>query len=351
VRRLLSSLLVSYTASLQKVAPETAVEYLVLVPDGGPTPTSANHELQGQKRPTLVIGRQARKQIQRLLLETRAFSLLAGRVSSDGKREGGILSEHFSGMNASTSPASLSSLLSDAAQESLQQGSVSDAADLLALAGRYGALLSLLNRELANLLIVPPQQSKGGSSDVAAAGDAQTRQFWRDAALRFHSAHIANGRTHVLEVLEAEDNLALGSTFQLIMNLMVYFDRCHEGLWEEAWLLLDNLQLLPRSENEISRYVDTFHSFDSVVKQSFHNIVLGAMEALHNQHMMLKSVGGGIVPSNTSNNVPTAFAGTVEQRLFELRRRARVLVTFAGLIPMHSVDTKSRIAQMEAYMM
>ena len=37
---------------------------------------------------------------------------------------------------------------------------------------------------------------------------------------------------HVVEVLEKEGSLALGNTFQLLMNLMVFFDCCHDQHWE-----------------------------------------------------------------------------------------------------------------------
>jgi len=37
---------------------------------------------------------------------------------------------------------------------------------------------------------------------------------------------------HVVEVLEKEGKLALGNTFQLLINLMVFFDCCHDQHWE-----------------------------------------------------------------------------------------------------------------------
>ena len=41
------------------------------------------------------------------------------------------------------------------------------------------------------------------------------RRFWKNAAMHFHAAHLSNGRTHVVEVLEAEDSRHVGDTFEV----------------------------------------------------------------------------------------------------------------------------------------
>lgn len=148
-------------------------------------------------------------------------------------------------------------------------------------------------------------------------------------------------RTHVQEALEAEDNMSLLTTLHLMMNLMEFFNRCADQKWEEAWNVIDQLEVIPKSDKDMSFRIESFHSMDDYLKRSFHHIALAAMESLHHQHLMLKT-GAGKEHS----------AGAVEQRLNELKMRARILVTFAGLIQMYnSGDTHARIARMEAYMM
>lgn len=89
-------------------------------------------------------------QIKRLLLETRAFDVLVGRVSTNGTRKGaGILSNYFR-------ESELSLLLADASNDALVKRNVTDAAELLSLAEKYGALISLLSRELTSLLAEDP---------------------------------------------------------------------------------------------------------------------------------------------------------------------------------------------------
>ena len=171
---------------------------------------------------------------------------------------------------------------------------------------------------------------------------AHRRDFWRSAANTFHSIHLNGVRNHVIESLEVEDSLHLGNTFQLIMNLMVFFDRCQDRDWEGAWTLIDALGLLPASDNEMSRKVAGYHSLDSDLKgKSFRQVVLRAMESLYQQHSSLKARLGGAQSADAAH--------AIQQRLGDLRGRARLLVTFVGLCRLEG-DVSARIARMEAYL-
>eukprot|EP00978_Attheya_sp_CCMP212_P008187 scaffold19138_cov53-Attheya_sp.AAC.1 len=308
---LLTEILVTYASQyFQTTNPSVALEYLIRIPD-------STH----QHCPSSYIGSSAKKQIRRLIVESCAFEVLGGTMDGSwDETNAGALHSHFS-------PAEVSTILADAAGDTLREGNTADAAELYALGGRYSSLLSLLNHELATCLVE----------------DTEKRRFWRNAALQFHSIHLTQGRTHVIDALEKEGTLSLGNTFQLILNLMVFFDRCRNQEWEDAWSLVDDLQLLPRSESDRSLKVESFQSLDSVIQKSFHQVLLGAMESLSHQHTSLK---GRHVSSPIDANA-------VSQRLKELRERARLLVTFASLLPLghFAGDTVSRIAQMEAYMM
>ena len=65
------------------------------------------------------------------------------------------------------------------------EGKITDAAELLSLAGQYSTLLSLLNRKLASLVAMT---NDDGSEKQ------QQRNLWRDAAHRFHSISIERFR-------------------------------------------------------------------------------------------------------------------------------------------------------------
>ncbi len=78
-------------------------------------------------------------------METRQFDALAGKIEASGSRSNGALDAHFT-------KSEVSSLLVDSANHAIRVGKPADAAELLVLAGRFGALFSLLNRELASYL-------------------------------------------------------------------------------------------------------------------------------------------------------------------------------------------------------
>jgi len=294
---LLPALLVSYASHLQAVDPAASLEYLVRIPD-----------------PARV-----RKEISRLVAETKAYDLLGGALQVDGSRNRrGALDNHFP-------PEKVSQLLADAAAESDNRKNVSDAAQLLWLAGHYDALLSLLNRQLASNL---------GNSPTA------DKMYWQQAAERFSSMNLASGRTHVTEVLEAQGKISLVSTFNLLMELTTFVDRLTAQRYEEAWSVVERLNLLPETGMAMSAKVQQFHSLDAVLKNNFSVVLLGSMESLYQQHMRLKSTRHGLA------------SDSVQQRLEELRTRARLLVTFTGLLQFEKTgDTSTRIARLEASMM
>ena len=121
---LLPMLVASYSASLQGLDVGGALKYLVL--------------LSGK-------GKFVKEQVLRLILETRQFEALAGKIESSGSRSNGALDSYFT-------KTETSSILLDSANHAIRVGKPADAAELLVLTGRFGSLFMLLNRELASYL-------------------------------------------------------------------------------------------------------------------------------------------------------------------------------------------------------
>ncbi|KAL7533165.1 hypothetical protein ACHAXR_005077, partial [Thalassiosira sp. AJA248-18] len=312
---LLPMLVASYSATLQVFDAAAALKYLVLLSDKG---------------------KFVKDQVQRLMLETRQYEILAGKIEPNGTRSNGALDAHFSRKEVST-------LLVDAANHAVRVGKPADAAELLVLSGRFGALFSLMNRELASYLNASPNTE-----------DFAKRQFWFNAASQFHAHHLDQGKTYVQNNLDAEGNMALGNTFQLLMNLVVFFDRCRDQQWEGAWVLMDNLKLIPKTEAEMTAKVEAFRALDSCVRQVFHHIVLATMEALCHLFRNLKQSGGRISDAGSGGGLSIYQNNTIDQGLNEFRNRTRLLVTFARLLNLPSlgdVDTYVRISQLEKNMM
>ena len=201
-------------------------------------------------------------------------------------------------------------------------------------------LFELLNRELASYL------------NASTPEEFAKRQFWFNAASQFHAIHLSDGKTYVQNTLDAEGKMSLGNTFQLLMNLVVFFDRCRDKQWEGAWVLMDNLALIPKVEGEMTMKVDAYRALDNCVRRVFHHVVLAAMEALCHLYRNLKqqgSTGGG-----GGGGVGADRHDMIDRNLDELRSRARLLVTFARLLNLPSLgdgDTYVRISQLEKNMM
>eukprot|EP00559_Dactyliosolen_fragilissimus_P005980 CAMPEP_0184865208 /NCGR_PEP_ID=MMETSP0580-20130426/17315_1 /TAXON_ID=1118495 /ORGANISM="Dactyliosolen fragilissimus" /LENGTH=988 /DNA_ID=CAMNT_0027364305 /DNA_START=27 /DNA_END=2993 /DNA_ORIENTATION=+ len=317
---ILGHFLVMHASNLQEVSPQAALEYLVRIPDDKFSDGQQIVPIGSKRR----VGKKAKSQIARLICKTREFATLAGHISPDGDRN-----SSNAALDKYLSPLEVSDVLATAAKEMQYNGSLTDAAELFVLAGRFGSLISLFNQELSQLLVITEQDN----DDIK-----QKRKFWYDAAINFHSTYLSQGRTHVVQMLEKEGNTWIGHAFQMILNLMVFFDRCYGKMWESAWEFIDQLDLFPKTDAELSIKVESFQRLNINIKEVFPNVIINSIQSLYEQYFSLK----GEIGANSS---------TIRQRLNELKTSVRLIVTYSGLIDLNlSADAKSRISQMEAYM-
>jgi hypothetical protein len=93
-------------------------------------------------------------QILRLISETRQFEALVGTIEANGLRSNGALDAFFT-------KKEVSSLLLDSANHAIRVGNAADAVEMLVLSGRFGALFSLMNRELASYLYLNSSTAEG----------------------------------------------------------------------------------------------------------------------------------------------------------------------------------------------
>jgi hypothetical protein len=313
----LSLIVTTYAKSLQEISITAALEYLVLIPG-----TNSNIKFKNGKE----LSKSALNHICRLILDTKAYDEIAGQLANDGTRlTSGALDKHFSNRN-------VSDILEVAAEQSNREGNSADAAQLLSLGGKYSELLSLLNQKLSSLLV---------------AEMTPERNFWFQAANTFYSKYLTSRQTIVLKVLDEERNLHLGNTFQLLLNLTAFFDRCNESHWDTAWEIMSDLNIFPVNQSELAPKAEAYSNFSPHIQNIFHHVVVKSMESLFHQHSQFKTSLATV--SSTKGGADAA--GALSQKLDELRRRATLLLTFSGLISMNlDVDTKAQIAKYEAHM-
>jgi len=328
----IATLLIEYVKVLRSLSPAVALAYIIHIPDS----TKSRIAL---KKSGKSLSQKAEKQISNLLLETKAFGVLAGEVTSDGSRNtSGVMDEYFA-------PNHVADLLAIAADDSIREGKIMDACQLLSMGGRYSSVLSLLNRQLSSLVVVTKED------EVINSERMQQRDIWRKVSFNFHSMYLSQGRTHVLQVLESEGNLSFGVDFQLILNLMAFFDRCRGDEWTAAWELIDQLNILPENEGTIPAMIDSYHNLPSEIQQIFHHIIIKSMECLRELHTFAKSSIAKVNIHQYGDSSSVNAMNASEQRLLEIRKRARVLVNFANWIQINNADeVRTVIYNMEAVM-
>jgi hypothetical protein len=260
---------------------------------------------------------QARRETAALIAKTGETEKLVGRLNAQGIRENnGALEKHFS-------PAEISALLGEAAdilsREKSDRQKLGSAAMCFMLAGRYADVLSLLNQ-----LLSPPNEPN------------ENRQFWLEQTKSFLS-HYIDKRTHVLDVLERDNQLYLIKTSRTMIDLNAFFERLRSDQFEEALSIAESLQLLPASQNDVAAKETAYQGLNIHIKQAYPFFLVGAMQTLYSEHRRIKL------------DLQAGASPVVRKRLQELQEKARILVTFAGLVGMAREQTES-LSRLESLM-
>jgi hypothetical protein len=164
-----------------------------------------------------------------------------------------------------------------------------------------------------------------------------TNRYWFQQAQIFHSTYLSK-RSRVLEILEQQDKLPLISVSVMLMDLCLFFDRLRTNHFAEAIKIIDRLQIVPISRNELAARQTNFLALDPLIQQTFPAVLKGSIKALYEQHSQIKRESQG------------RTTDTVQQALWELRARAGLVVAFAGLLPGINSDVRNMMSQMEARM-
>ena len=130
--------------------------------------------------------------------------------------------------------------------------------------------------------------------------------------------------------------MSLVSTNTTLMGLRRFFALLHDGFIEQSWEQLTQLELLPRSQEDMSAKLSKYKALDPVLKASFPAILKGAMACLHSYHRKAKS------GAHQMNSVAHA-------ELHNLQETARLLVSFGGQANL-TKEMHDSVARLEAEM-
>ncbi|XP_077371741.1 nuclear pore complex protein Nup93 isoform X2 [Festucalex cinctus] len=249
-----------------------------------------------------------RRCVSQLVIESREFDMFLGRLEKDGSRRPGVI-DKFAGDTGA--------IIETVALEAENKGLFEDAVKLYDLANNPDKVMELMNKLLSPVVaqVSTPQSDKERLRNTAVA-----------IAERYRSQGIGG------------DQL-VNSTFYLLLNLMTFFDEYHEGHIEKAYDLLDNLKLVPLSQDSVGERVAAFGNFSDEVRHNLSEVLLASMNILSTQYKRLKE----------------PLAGTLQRPLddreMELRVKARNLITFAGMISYNMArETNAKLVKMELLM-
>ncbi|KAE8296621.1 Nuclear pore complex protein Nup93 93 kDa nucleoporin Dead eye protein Nucleoporin Nup93 [Larimichthys crocea] len=277
VRRLnFIRLLMLYTRKFESTDPREALQYFYFLRN--------EKDSQGENMFMRCVSE--------LVIESREFDMLLGRLEKDGSRKPGVIDKFAGDTRAIISK----------------------------LAKNPDKVLELMNRLLSPVIaqISAPQSNKERLKNTAVA-----------IAERYRSQGIAGEKS-------------VDSTFYLLLDLTTFFDEYHGGHVDRAYDVMERLKLLPLSQDSVEERVAAFRNFSDEVRHNLSEVLLATMNILFTQHKRLKGAAAG---------TPGRPQRTIEDRDMQLRSQARALITFAGMIPYNMAgDTNARLVQMELLM-
>ncbi|KAI0557869.1 Nucleoporin interacting component Nup93/Nic96 [Gracilaria domingensis] len=245
--------------------------------------------------------------LKRLLLETKEFELLLGNSPSQFanrfNQRRGVFQELWAfGGRESVMDTGWLHVAEAAAEEAERIGDRKTALTLYERVGAYGKVIAIHIDRLAPVLTSQGSSSRKQVFEEAVEYEAKMRGK--------KSSMVDGGRDRSLDILLP--------SFETLLVLGQFFDHLWSKQYEQARLLLDRTELVPHDEGELVTKTQELRVGGGVWADSLceraGEILLAAMETLTALHMQSRRGGGSSALS----------AG-------ELRRRARLLVSFADL--------------------
>ncbi|XP_032816727.1 nuclear pore complex protein Nup93 isoform X2 [Petromyzon marinus] len=295
VRRLnLVRLLMLYTRKFEATDPREALQYFYFL--------RAEKDGQGENMFMRCVGE--------LVIETREFDMLLGRLERDGTRRPGVIDKFSQDTRG---------IICSVAAVAESKGLFEEAVKMYDLAEKADKVLGLMNQLLSP--VVSTQGALHSNRD-------RLKTMALGIAERYRTLHISTDKR-------------IGATFYLLLDLMTFFEEYHAGQVDRAMNVMERLKLVPLDPDSIDERQAAFRNFSDEVRNSLPDVLLATMNILLTKYRRAKAVGGGTParPQRTADDMDA------------LRRQAQVLLMFSGVVPYRMVgDTNARLVQMESLM-
>uniref|UniRef100_A0A8C2B7G2 Nuclear pore complex protein Nup93 n=1 Tax=Cyprinus carpio TaxID=7962 RepID=A0A8C2B7G2_CYPCA len=247
VRRLnFIRLLMLYTRKFESTDPREALQYFYFLRN--------EKDSQGENMFMRCVSE--------LVIESREFDMLLGRLEKDGSRKPGVI-DKFAGDTRA--------IITKVASEAENKGLFEEAVKLYELAKNADKVLELMNKLLSPVIaqVSEPQSNKERLKNMAVA-----------IAERYRTNGIAGEKT-------------VDSTFYLLLDLMTFFDEYHAGHIDRAYDVIERLKLVPLSQESVEERVAAFRNFSDEIRHNLSEVLLATMNILFTQYKRLKGAAAG----------------------------------------------------------
>uniref|UniRef100_A0A673XI13 Nuclear pore complex protein Nup93 n=1 Tax=Salmo trutta TaxID=8032 RepID=A0A673XI13_SALTR len=200
--------------------------------------------------------------VSELVIESREFDMLLGRLEKDGSRKPGVI-DKFAGDTRA--------IITKVALEAENKGLFEEAVRLYELAKNPDKVLELMNRLLSPVIaqVSAAQSNKERLKNTAVA-----------IAERYRTQGVAGEKS-------------ADSTFYLLLDLMTFFDEYHAGNIDRAYDVMERLKLVPLSQDSVEERVAAFRNFSDEVRHNLSEVLLATMNILFTQCKRLKGATAG----------------------------------------------------------
>ncbi|KAK7115279.1 hypothetical protein V1264_001179 [Littorina saxatilis] len=254
--------------------------------------------------------------VSELVLETREFEMLLGRLERDGTRRPGAIDKFCQDTDK---------IIETVARDTEAKGMFEEAVCLYDLARNQDKAVVLINKLLSKVVSQAP--SPEGNRDRLKNQAVSMAQRYRTVPQNITAAN--------------------SGTFFLLLDLMTFFDHYHAGTIDQALDTVKQLKLLPFKPDEVEHRVNGFKNFTDEIRRNMPDILLATMTLLHNKYTQTRS-------SSVHSPVPGQAGikdGGKETFLNYLRSQAKTLIMFAGMLPYRLPgDVNARLVQIEVLM-
>ena len=182
---------------------------------------------------------------------------------------------------------------------------------------------------------------------VSTVNDAD-RTFWLETCNDFAERRIAA----VVNELRASDEEELGYAFESLLNLAQFFDAVRADACSDALRSLDATRFVPSTDDSVGPCLDAFYRRDPTVQRLLPEVLGATMDVITKAYQSGRRARQDARFASAAAPGKPRLHDAADAAAQELRKRAALLVDFAGLLKARLPDdVHARLGALEAMML